>query len=101
MRYPVGVIHAKLITLMKTSAQTFAGKLREQVSFFTNGSPIMRYMLSASVIMCVVVWGMLVRDLAAGEFVSLRSLNAKVVELTREANALKAELSALKREAER
>jgi hypothetical protein len=42
-----------------------------------------------------------VRDLATGEFVSLRSVNAKVVELTREVNALKGELSALKRERER
>jgi hypothetical protein len=69
--------------------------------FFADASPIIRFMLAAVVIMCVVLWGTIVRDLAAGEFVSLRSLNTKVVELTSEVGALKAELAALKRELER
>jgi len=90
-----------IITVMKISAQTFARKFREQSSFFRDASPLMRFMLVAAVIMCVVLWATIVRDLATGEFVSLRSVNAKVVELTREVNALKGELSALKRDLER
>jgi hypothetical protein len=86
---------------MKTPAQTFAGKLREGLSVFRDASPFPRFVLAIAVIMCVVVWGTIVRDLAAGEFVSLRSVNSKVVELTREVEALKGELSALKRELER
>jgi hypothetical protein len=88
--------------MMRALTQTFPGKLRDLVASFRSVSRSTQVLVIVSLIMCVLVWGSVVKSMFSDEHImTLRELTSEVVQLRHELDAVKGELSALKRTSER